>query len=358
MGIEDEIRQVDKRLAVYSPDTQLNNYINAASDVNGLCYSILNGKLSDEDDLTKEKLNKLKREIRLKLIEAQLYIDSEKIKTKIEDEASQENIDQIKRQMKDNLPLIQKLNDEIRRRNHMLKSMNAHISMANDILADMFNGNSELSATKEKWENILGATAFAKLSSSGVFKSRISFKEGVDGDKKEIEELVVYSNFSKDTSALKKTNELVKGDIKRLTEELASYKAKWSHNAEVFDKISEILKVEMAERNILKPEEPEDKDEEEGRDSGKYTPHDSGPELDELEEDVDEAAESDEKILDDFGSPVRDGPDDQENEDVDMEGEHSNVTNLAEKAEGIPDDAARSLGMKSSSMSPETPDIE
>ncbi|CUS20184.1 LAQU0S01e00892g1_1 [Lachancea quebecensis] len=272
MSSVNDVKKVERRLAVYSPDTQLNTYMNAVSELGSLCFSILVGKLDEKHELTRERLQAWKEEIKFKHAEARMYVESEKLKIRAENESASENIEEIKRQMESELALIRRKNSITRQRNEKLRAMNSHIDLVNEQLEDMYRGKSRVSATREEWERQLGRHAVESLLNSNVFdKNVVKVRDG-----SEREELSVMSNFSRRADELKKTNDSMKKTVQRLQVELADYKKKWAHDAGLFDKITEVLKDELVKRDLIKPqgkgqaneddEEGEDEDEDEDED--------------------------------------------------------------------------------------------
>ncbi|SCV02628.1 LAMI_0H01310g1_1 [Lachancea mirantina] len=249
----EENARVDKRLQVYSPETQLNNYINTAQEVGSLCYAILMGQGLEAQSLSQDNVEKLKRSLSLKKVEAKLYADAEYQKIRAEDEASNKNIERIKAAMKETLPRIKKLKEEFNQRNKVLRAYNSDIDMVNDRLKEMHKGKSRLTASREKWEQKLGTETVAKLIASKILVVRFG--------KANTEELSVYSDFSQDTMELRKQNSMMKGDIQRLKEELDSYKSKWLHDVGLVDKIRDVLRDEIDRRQLPTSSSTQDVDE-------------------------------------------------------------------------------------------------
>ncbi|CAR22974.1 Mft1p [Lachancea thermotolerans CBS 6340] len=284
MSSDNDGRKVERRLAVYSPDTQLNTYMNAVSELGSLCFSILVGKLDEKHELTQERLQAWKEEIQFKHSEAQMYVEFEKLKVKVENESASENIEEIKRQMESELAQIRRKNDVTRQRNEKLRAMNSHIDLVNEQLEDMHRGKSRVSATREEWERQLGRPAVESLLDSNVFDKNIVKVR--DGDERE--ELSVVSNFSRRADELKKTNDSMKKTAQRLQVELANYKEKWAHDASLFDKITEVLKDELVKRDLFRPQGKNQADED----------NDEDEDEDEDDNDLDaEAAESEQDSL-------------------------------------------------------------
>ena len=254
-----------------------------------MCFNVLSGKLEETHAFSPEKLSSLRNDLKLKQLDAQMFLETEKLKIRTEEESASHNIEEIKRSMEIDLESLRHSNRNMRQRNEVLRAMNSHIDLVNEQLEEMHRGKSKLSAAPEEWEQQLGPQAVANLLKSGVLtKSTVKVRDA-DSDSVERVELSVVSNFSKATGELKRTNDSMKESIQRLQLELTDYKDKWAHNAGLFDKITDVLKDELAQRESMKPEGGVE-DEEDAEDE------------EEEEEEEDEDKEDDDDDDDDVGT--------------------------------------------------------
>ncbi|SCV04866.1 LANO_0G13146g1_1 [Lachancea nothofagi CBS 11611] len=311
MNGSSDVKTVEKRLAVYNPDTQLNVYLNAVSEVSSLCFAALMGKLEDKHELSLDKIREWRKDITLKRTDAEIYLESEKLKVQMEGVSATENIDEIKLQMDKDLVKIRQRNEILRHRNEMLRAMNSHIDLVNEELEDMQGGRSRLSASQEEWEEQLGAKAVATMLRANIFKRQIvKVRDGEDTEY-EHEELSVSSNFSRNTEDLRRTNDSMKGSVQRLQSELKDYQSKWLHNAGLFDKIADVLKDELTKRDLIIPVGPRDMESDERKEGHNGEQDEEG---DNEDEDDNNGVEIDEEDWE------RGGDDDEEEEIEGTEG--------------------------------------
>lgn len=267
MLTKEEARRVHNRLALYTPDVQINSYLNSVSRVSEMCHAILKGELKDEDSLTKEKLDELSNDIQLKYVNLGTFIEGEKLKNAAHETAVAANVERIKAEMDAKLPIIQDLNGELMLRNKRLEALNSDIDEFNLQQEKLVSSSSNLDAYRKDWEEALGKDLLEKLIAAEVFTSRSVVIHEADGHTYNTEKLSVSSNFSASESELRRTNNLMKKDIKRLTVELEDYKTKWLKNAQVFGRISAILQDELISRElgpsgIIEDDENEEEDDE------------------------------------------------------------------------------------------------
>ncbi|SCU98660.1 LADA_0H14554g1_1 [Lachancea dasiensis] len=249
MNKSNEIKAVERRLAVYNPDTQLNTYLSAVSELSTVCFAALTGKLEDKHALSLENVQNWRKNLKLKRLDAELYVEVEKLKVAMEAQSADQNIDEIKQHLKKDLTKLSEGNEVMRRRNMMLRTLNSHIDLVNEQMEDMQRGRSKLSAPHDEWEKQLGTDEVTAMLDANVLKRElVKVREG--DTEIEYEELSLLANFSKDTTELQRTNSSMKDSAKRLRTELQEYQDKWSHNAGLFDKISDVLKEELAKREL------------------------------------------------------------------------------------------------------------
>ncbi|SCU90484.1 LAME_0E08746g1_1 [Lachancea meyersii CBS 8951] len=302
-------RAVDQRLAVYNPDNQLNAYLNAVSELTTVSFATITGTLEDKHELSLKKINQWRSTFDLKRADAEIYVETEKLKVGIENSSAAANIENIKRAMTEDLSTLQERNKILRERNDRLRAMNSHIDIVNEKIEDMQKGKSKLSASQEEWEKHLGSKAVAQMLRAKIFRRQMTKVREEDADV-EYEELSVQANFSTSAKDLERTNDSMKQSIRRLHEELREYQDKWSHNAQLFDKIADVLKEELVSRKVVKSVESkeddseevqnEDDDEDEGEDrvfeEAEIHREDDEDENDEDREDEDEDEDEDDNL--------------------------------------------------------------
>lgn len=312
MLTKEEARRVHNRLALYTPDVQINSYLSSVSRVSEMCHAILKGELKDEDNLTKEKLDELSNDIQLKYVNLGTFIEGEKLKNAAHDTAVAANVERIKAEMDAKLPIIQDLNGELMLRNKRLEALNSDIDEFNLQQEKLVSSSSNLDAYRKDWEEALGKDLLEKLIAAKVFTSRSLVIHEADGHTYNTEKLSVSSNFSASESELRRTNNLMKKDIKRLTVELEDYKTKWLKNAQVFGKISAILQDELISRElgpsgIIEDDENEEEDDEDEDEDHRYKRQRD-------QEDQEDEEDYDEDEIDDDHEDERE--DEREDEDI------------------------------------------
>lgn len=312
MLTKEEARRVHNRLALYTPDVQINSYLSSVSRVSEMCHAILKGELKDEDNLTKEKLDELSNDIQLKYVNLGTFIEGEKLKNAAHDTAVAANVERIKAEMDAKLPIIQDLNGELMLRNKRLEALNSDIDEFNLQQEKLVSSSSNLDAYRKDWEEALGKDLLEKLIAAKVFTSRSVVIHEADGHTYNTEKLSVSSNFSASESELRRTNNLMKKDIKRLTVELEDYKTKWLKNAQVFGKISAILQDELISRElgpsgIIQDDENEEEDDEDEDEDHRYKRQRD-------QEDQEDEEDYDEDEIDDDHEDERE--DEREDEDI------------------------------------------
>ncbi|SCU97760.1 LAFA_0G13102g1_1 [Lachancea sp. 'fantastica'] len=243
-------RAVEKRLAVYNPDNSINGYLNAVSELSTVSFAAILGKLEDKHELSLEKIKEWRNSFGLKREDAEVYVETEKLRVGAENSSAAANIANIKQTLTEDLSTTKARNKILRERNARLRDMNSHIDLVNEQIEDMQKTKSRLSAPQEEWEKRLGARAVAQMLRARVFRRQMVKVREDDADV-EYEELSVQANFSKSAPELERTNESMKQSIRRLQQELHDYQDKWSHNAQLFDRIADVLQDELAIRNVV-----------------------------------------------------------------------------------------------------------
>ncbi|CEP61668.1 Mft1p LALA0_S03e08108g [Lachancea lanzarotensis] len=282
-------KAVEKRLAVFNPDNSLNAYLNAVSELSSVSFAAIVGKLEDKHELSLEKIQEWKNLYELKRQDAELYVEAEKLRVGVENSSATANVSNIKRTLTEDLSTTRDRNKILRQRNARLRDMNSHIDLVNEQVEGMQKSKSKLSASQEEWEKRLGARAVAQMLRAKVFRRQMVKVREEDAEV-EYEELSVLANFSKSGRDLERTNESMKQSIRRLQQELQDYQDKWSHNAQLFDRIATVLEDELVSRNLVpseqvhigEPDEAYQDDEDEEIETGG-----SEPEKDDVEDEDD-----------------------------------------------------------------------
>ncbi|KAI8382494.1 uncharacterized protein CGFF_01521 [Nakaseomyces glabratus] len=318
----EEVKEVKDKVNYGDVDLSFNRYLDVLGKAVSMSDDLLGGNVDEEgqvDTFTKANIEKLKQTAELRFIDAQANIDVKKIGyenwQKYNEKvfkALQDNEDNSSDEL-ERLKLFQEnLRDRIKRVSEMYDS----VKNINQDLESLSEGKSNLAVSRLDWENELGKDLteklinrrylqdrFGKASKTGNFKkhprntgsnndhdgealpettSTSSTDKGNTDDSSRNDSitdidreqtLTAFDDFSKGPAELKHIQSMLKSDISRLKEEVESYKEKWMNDAELFSKISSLLKDELKDRegtrypsNDSKSQPANDEDEAESED--------------------------------------------------------------------------------------------
>ena len=251
---ESQARQIRQKVLYSDLDGSFNKYLDVLNKVSSISENILNGKLNDPAGNTdkmgtppvfsKEYIEELKGSVSIRYLDAQSSIEVKKIAFENWQQSCEHSRESAEHTAKNVLPELKELCLRLNRGKSRLRALNDTIKMINSETETLSERKTVLVLPLTEWEKELGKEITTKLISRGYLKLDSTSSHGGSNVRK----YRVYDNFSKGPREVKRINKTMKDNIGRLTEELQSYKEKWLRDADIFTKISTVLKEEIAKR--------------------------------------------------------------------------------------------------------------
>ncbi|AMD22072.1 HGL268Wp [Eremothecium sinecaudum] len=248
----EQVQQVQKRLAVYQQGSQFSYYLSSVSQLYEICQSVLMGNLTEESQFNEASLTKLRQNIGTKYVENKIMIECEKMKVNVQDISVESALENAKADLKEVLPSLREFRNELESRNERLEQMAKDIKDFNYENHQLAIAMTTLKLSKEAWVDLLGEAAFDKLLASKVFHVE---RNGL---------YTIRERLLEPEDELRRINSVMKDDIRRLNQDLQNYQSKWLQNAEVVERIGEVLRQGLVDRSdVVKPGDVDIDEEEE-----------------------------------------------------------------------------------------------
>ena len=251
---ESQARQIRQKVLYSDLDGSFNKYLDVLNKVSSISETILNGKLNvstgNNDKggtppvFSKEYIDELKGSVSIRYLDAQSSIEVKKIAFENWQQSCEQSKESSENTTKNVLPELKELCLRLNKGKSRLRALNDTIRMINSETETLSERKTVLVLPQTEWEKELGKEITTKLISKGYLKLDSTGSHGASNVRK----YRVYDNFSKGPREVKRINKTMKANIDRLTEELQSYKEKWLRDADIFTKISTVLKEEIAKR--------------------------------------------------------------------------------------------------------------
>lgn len=252
-----QMDQVRTKVSYSEVDLPYNGYMDILTKVTRLSGNILRGQLQkyceqQNIDFNGDYVQELETIADQKFLELQSSLDVKKVAQENWDQSNSETVRNMEDKIQDVMPQLEEFKDNLQNRTTRVRELYDSVSKANNELEILLEGRTSLTAPKLQWEKELGTNLTEKLIGQNYLKKTGSSDE---------EKYRVYDNFTKGPNELRHTNEAIKIDIQRLSEELGAYKTKWLKDADIFSQMTSILRDEMSRRD-LDIQQAEDDDEE------------------------------------------------------------------------------------------------
>lgn len=224
------------------------------------------GNLTEECNFNKESLCKLRANIGTKYVENKIMIECEKVRAAVHEYGVEMTLNRAKNQLEGISSELCAFKKEFETRNYRLEQLSKDAQDFNYENHQMGIDMTILKLSKEAWEDLVGAKSFEKLQEIDVLHLE------ADGLYRMKERLV------EGEEELKCINSVMKSDIERLKKDLNHYQSKWLQNAEVIEKIGQVLEQSLIERNLEVKSNGNEADMEE-EEEDRYARQHSGDEL-------------------------------------------------------------------------------
>lgn len=300
-----QTEQVRNKVLYSEVDVQHNGYLEALGKVTKLAKSILNSGLQSYEAQENvqfgiEHVKDLEQNASLKFMEYQSSLDVKKLAQENWEQSNHETIDIMETNMSSMISDLRSAHESLQERIERVRVLYDSVTKVNTEAENLLEGNTSLTATLSEWEEELGAPLTDKLIKKGYLR-----EAGTSGGEQRYR---AYDNFTKGPKELKHMNQSIKEDISRLTNELGSYKEKWLQDAEIFTRITSVLKEELIKRDMnvdIDMEEEEEEEEEDDEDDEEEEEHEQEHEQEEeIEEEEDE--NDDEEQEEDYDENLHD----------------------------------------------------
>ncbi|CCE61846.1 hypothetical protein TPHA_0B01730 [Tetrapisispora phaffii CBS 4417] len=240
-------------------DPSFYNYMELINKITKLSKSVLTGVLPEENnDDSGENVNKeisenkfnldtilnLEQSLDLKYLTLTNELDIKKVTFENNIQKTDRNLAALQSHVQKTLPEMKYYRTTMQNRTRRLRDMYSSILNINEELYALAAGKTSLAASLSEWEEKLGKELTSKLIQQNYMKSTGSESDGKDQLYK------ISDNLNKSPGELRFVNASIRKDIQKLVKELELSKNKWSKDADIFDKISEVLKVELVNRNV------------------------------------------------------------------------------------------------------------
>ncbi|AAS52813.1 AER130Wp [Eremothecium gossypii ATCC 10895] len=252
MITQDQMQQVQKRLAVYQQGSYFASYLSSVGQVHELCQAILLGQLDEEHAFSQEAVQRLRDDIKVKYLENKIMIESDKLRTDLQDSAVETGVGLLKERLPERMAAVEELAKEMEVRNARLRQMTRDVEAFNRETRQLATNATTLRWERKEWENLLGVEEFGRLLESGIFQQE---RSGL---------YLVKERLFEGEDELQRINALMKADIERLSRELQQYQARWLQNAGVLERIGQILEQETLLRKGGQASDDVDMDENDG----------------------------------------------------------------------------------------------
>ncbi|QLG73102.1 hypothetical protein HG535_0E01860 [Zygotorulaspora mrakii] len=258
-----QAEQVRTKVLYSEVDTPFNGYLDILSKVTKLSNQILKGQLQKYETESKVQfgetyINELEQTSDLKFLELQNSLEVKKVSEENWEQSGNDTLEKMKDQLKFKVPELKSSYEMLQDRISRIRVIYESVSKVNSEMEILMESNTSLTTSKNDWEEALGATLAEKL-----IKQRYLKKVGksIEGE----EELYrVYDNFTKGPKEMKHVNKSIKADIDRLSQELRVNKDKWLKDAEIFTRMTSILREELAKRDMDVDVDMDEEEDQEG----------------------------------------------------------------------------------------------
>lgn len=266
-----QTEQVRTKVLFSEVDTPFNGYLDILGKVTKLTNQVLTGQLENYETDNKVEFNEqfidgLVQVTDLKFLELQSSIDVKKVAEENWEQANNDTIERMEDQLESKIPEMRDSYISLQDRIARVRKLYAAVSKVNSEMETLLESNTSLSTTKSEWEHELGPELTEKL-----IKQNYLRKSGKSNGE---DRYRVYDNFTKGPKELKHINKSIKSDIDRLSQELDLYKQKWLQDADIFTRITSVLREELAKRDMdvdVEMDEDDDQDErEDGQEIERY----------------------------------------------------------------------------------------
>lgn len=296
MSNPSQTEQVRTKVLYSEVDAPFNGYIDILGKVTKLANHVLNGKLQEHESEAAFQFNALyvkdlEQATDLRFLELQSSLDVKKIAQENWEQSNNDTIEYMETKLKDTIPELSNLQTKLRDRIIRIRELYESVSKVNTEVEVLLEGNTSLTATRSEWEEELGSQLTEKLIEQNYLR-----KSGTSDNE---DKYRVYDNFTKGPKELKHINTSIRTDIDRLNQEVNAYKSKWTKDAEIFTRITSVLREELIKRdmntNIDVEMDEEDEDQEEEANKDRYKRQRA---LEEEEEEFDETNHLEEGTID------------------------------------------------------------
>lgn len=289
MSTPSQTEQVRTKVLYSEVDAPFNGYIDILGKVSKLANHVLNGKLQEHESeaafqFNASYVNDLEQATDLRFLELQSSLDVKKIAQENWEQSNNDTIEYMETKLKDTIPELNNLQTKLRDRIIRIRELYESVSKVNTEVEVLLEGSTSLTATRSEWEEELGSQLTEKLIEQNYLR-----KSGTSDNE---DKYRVYDNFTKGPKELKHINTSIRTDIDRLNQEVNAYKSKWMKDAEIFTRITSVLREELIKRdmntNIDVEMDEEDEDQEEEANKDRYKRQRALEEEEEDEEDREE----------------------------------------------------------------------
>ncbi|CCD24616.1 Mft1p NDAI_0D03020 [Naumovozyma dairenensis CBS 421] len=233
-----EINNIELKVEYNEQDTASTKYLDTLSKISTLTSSILHGTLTDDTELN--NVEDLELEMELRYMELANSVEVRKINFENFETSNSKNFEQMAEKQ---LPALKKFNQLTLDRLLKVQRLYEAVAMINLEIEDLSAGRTKLILKKSDWIDELGE----ELTETLIKRKYLTFEKGYEA-REDDPLLRAYDDFSKGPKELRRTNESLKEEISRLTEEVKVYKNKWLQNAEIFTRVTSVLKDELKKR--------------------------------------------------------------------------------------------------------------
>lgn len=241
-------KQIKNKVLYSELDTPFNKYFDILSRSTKLCNQILKGQLKEEEgtenQLSKSLIQELRSSAEARFLEAQLSIETKKIRFENWQQSNQDTQNHVDEHVKAVLPELRETRLRLAERLARIRNVYDSVYSVNNEIEALSEGRTSITVTKQQWEKELGPELTEKLISKKYL--RLDNR----GSSMTEQKFRVYDDFSRGPKEVRHFNKKMRSDIDKLSIELGTYKDKWLKDADVFSKITEVLQDELTRRNL------------------------------------------------------------------------------------------------------------
>lgn len=269
-SISQQTDQVRTKVLYSEVDPPFNGYLEVLGKVTKLAREILNGSLEAYEsekgfEFNSEYVKELDQTISLRFLELQSSLDVKKVSQENWEQSNNDTIDYMEQNIEDTTSKLRETHSRLQDRIKRVRELYESVGKVNSEAEILLEGNTSLTTTRSEWEKELGQQLTEKL-----IKQNYLRRAGGSGGE---EKYRVYDNFSKGPKELKHINQSIRADISRLSQELISYKSKWLEDANIFTRVTSVLREELAKRDLhvdVDMDEEMEEDDDEDQDNDRY----------------------------------------------------------------------------------------